>query len=256
MRLVAALLYLVAGCSFTPGSLDHEGTDAGRGGHGEGSGTQVDAGPSVARSCKVTDSSLRLCLEMDDRRIDPMVIDGSPQHLDSASTDVAELQRGPSYAAAFAPGSRIQVPESAALDLSGAFTIEMWVAPLFPHSATVLSNLGQYYIQIAGDGRVGCILPNAQLWSSDEIDAGEWTHIACTFEAGSLKVFIDGAQRGQQTFQSPGMNGNGANGTVLGGNNFTGGLDDIRIYGRALTASEVCGRAGRTSCTSGPGGGD
>lgn len=207
-----------------------------------------DAAPSpVARTCKFPASSLRLCIEFEDRAFSPKVTDASLAQLDAPSANVIEAKRGSTYAAALGVASHIDVPESPMLDLT-ALTIEMSLWPGFAQSADLVVNYGQYYMRLSGDGRVGCILPNAQLWSSNEAaEALTWTHVACTFDGTTLRVYIDGELDKQTLVIGSGLNGNGMLGTRIGGP-YSGAIDDIRIYATALSANELCTHAGRTDC--------
>lgn len=269
MRFWSALVIAtaVAACAFEPGEFQENGPLGGAGGGGGGGGGTggggsgdpgPDAGPTLqpTRTCAFADPALRLCLDFEDSQFAPMVTDASPSRLDSGAAGVNGVVRGPTdIGASFALTSRIDVPESAALDIGGALTIEMWVAPGFAHSANLLQNTGQYRVQMDGQGRIGCSTNNAATWSVDEADPREWTHVACVFDGTLLAVYIDGVRSGQTT--STGAPTGGTNGTLIG-SGFAGALDDIRVYARAWSATDVCAHAGRTTCTSnsGPGGGD
>jgi hypothetical protein len=75
-----------------------------------------------------------------------------------------------------------------------------------------------------------------------------WHHFAATFDdaANSFRLYVDGVQVASiSTFSSVSYSGGGSN-TVIGshGNaatnrDFTGMMDDIRVYGYALTATQV-----------------
>jgi len=254
---LAVALFCIWGCTFTPGSFgetgddDPSGADAGAG-SGSGSGSDPGSGPGspVSRSCAFNETELRLCLEFEDRTFSP-VTDGSPMRLDATTKDVSERPRLGRYAAQFATTSRLTVPESPALDLTTALTIEMWVFPSWPQPNTLLNNQGQYRMQIDGGGRIGCQLPNAQVWSREWAPPGKWTFIACKYapasSGGELTVYVDGDVADKKTFSNPGLNANGTSGTMIG-ELFAGGIDDIRIYGTALSDETVCNHAGRTSC--------
>lgn len=257
--LVAVLLFGTWGCTFEPGSFaagddDQNPTDD------PGANPGPDAGAiPVARSCAYPDLDLRLCIEFEDRTFSPRVTDGSQMQLDAMSTEVAERTRGSRYAAMFASTSMLQVPESQALDLTTALTIEMWVHPSWPQLTNVLTNAGQYNLRLDSDGRVTCQLPNAQLRSpSDEwAPPQEWTFIACSYApivdvaGGVLTVYVDGDVAARQTVANAGLTAAGLQGTRIG-EAYVGGIDDIRIYGRALSNTEVCAHGGRTGCNTDP----
>ena len=85
--------------------------------------------------------------------------------------------------------------------------------------------------------------------SSANINDGAWHHVAATRDntSGAMKVYVDGVQSGAGT----GPTGSRTWPTTLrigalrpGSNYFTGTLDDIRLYDRALGPGEVLGLLG------------
>jgi hypothetical protein len=91
---------------------------------------------------------------------------------------------------------------------------------------------------------VGSTGGDTTLTSSVNINDGAWHHVAATRNntTGAMAVYVDGIQRGSgtgatgsRTF-SPGLR----IGSLQTGNNFLNGtLDDVRLYDRVLTGSEV-----------------
>jgi hypothetical protein len=80
------------------------------------------------------------------------------------------------------------------------------------------------------------------LLSNDAVvNDGDWHHVAATYDEGSMRLFVDGAQVAQSsggTFRL----GNGSTTSVPGviGAGFTGALDDVRIYNsRALDVEDA-----------------
>lgn len=76
--------------------------------------------------------------------------------------------------------------------------------------------------------------------SSGQIADNRWRHLVATFGDGALRIFVDGVLRGSS--QIPINTGQGQvriGVGVEGGNYFSGQLDDVRIYGRALSPSDV-----------------
>jgi hypothetical protein len=72
---------------------------------------------------------------------------------------------------------------------------------------------------------------------------GTWTHIACTYDGTTGKIYLQGALNASSTYQS----GDLVNGTLdltIGafsptGNLFNGLMTRVCLYNRALTAAEV-----------------
>ncbi len=76
-------------------------------------------------------------------------------------------------------------------------------------------------------------------------DAGFWHHVALTFDAGVVKLYLDGTQVGSVTGMSltygnfPILIGASQQTTAVRTSFFPGLIDEFRIYNRALTASEL-----------------
>lgn len=67
---------------------------------------------------------------------------------------------------------------------------------------------------------------------------GEWVHVACTHENGTSKIYINGALKATReniTFSTP----DSTLDPLMVGGKFTGVLDDVRIYHRALDLINV-----------------
>jgi hypothetical protein len=82
------------------------------------------------------------------------------------------------------------------------------------------------------------------------ISANVWQHVAVTFQpnlAGGVRFYVNGTLRA--TINSSGQSTNGNAwwiGRAQGGEYFSGALDEVRLYNRALTASEIAIIAGAT----------
>ncbi len=78
------------------------------------------------------------------------------------------------------------------------------------------------------------------LASGPPVTAG-WHHFAYTFDGTTHTLYIDGMQAG--TSMMPGDTGPAASARLGAGHNnaenFAGQIDEVRVYGRALTAAEV-----------------
>jgi len=68
---------------------------------------------------------------------------------------------------------------------------------------------------------------------------GTYTHLAMTGDNGSLAAYIDGSQVGTGTYPSTTVTSELGIGQTADREFTNGQIDDVRIYNRALTASEV-----------------
>ena len=69
-----------------------------------------------------------------------------------------------------------------------------------------------------------------------------WTHMAGTFDGTTLRLYINGSLVTSQAFAGPIFTSTGAlriGGNGVWGEYFTGRIDDVRVYNRALSAAEI-----------------
>ena len=77
---------------------------------------------------------------------------------------------------------------------------------------------------------------------TSEVPMSTWTHLASTYDGTVLRLFVNGAQ--VSTRNVTGAMANSAGPLQIGGNNvwaewFQGQIDDLRVYNRALTPSQI-----------------
>ncbi|MEI6327256.1 MAG: LamG-like jellyroll fold domain-containing protein [Candidatus Roizmanbacteria bacterium] len=74
---------------------------------------------------------------------------------------------------------------------------------------------------------------------------GVWTHVAGTYDGTTLRLYVNGTQVGTGTAISGTIASPSANSLRIGsspseaGRYFTGKIDDVRVYNRALTSTEI-----------------
>ena len=149
--------------------------------------------------------------------------------------------------------SRVTVPDSASLDLSGAMTLAAWVYPtaaMADRRVVIVkerpgSNAYHLHASSANSGRALTGITSTawnRLWSSSALPVNRWTHLAATYDGMRQRLFVNGVQvasRAQTGAIS--TSGNplriGAHGAR--GEHFRGRIDEVRIYNRALSGSEI-----------------
>jgi concanavalin A-like lectin/glucanase superfamily protein len=154
----------------------------------------------------------------------------------------------------------VDVPSSPVLDVD-AYTLSAWVRYTGVVSDQtldrweVLEKAGAYWMNIRTDGRVrvggfygGCSNPSwTYLDSTRAVPAARWKHVATTYDGTWLRVYIDGRAAGAKRVSgrtcvsgeplAVGAKNNPTKGLLEAF--WDGRLDDVRIYGRALSAGEV-----------------
>jgi len=149
-------------------------------------------------------------------------------------------------------------------------TVSAWIRTAVEEDQIIVSfDRNEYWrLEINGDGggpgEVGwdVMTDTGQVdyGSNARVDDDQWHHVAGVFDNGKLTVYIDGYPQepafGGATFGTGtprfGYVGLGSESTEFNleprtpASFFTGAVDDVRIYERALTDAEVAGLAGRT----------
>jgi glucose/arabinose dehydrogenase len=182
----------------------------------------------------------------------------------AGATRVADGRFG--RALSFDGDDMVTIPDSSSLDLAAGMTLEAWVNPaaLGGTWRTVLlkeqpGNLA--YALYANDGEghpTGhAAIPFDARVTGTPIPVGQWTHLAASFDGSTLRLYANGIQIASELAFGSITVSNGA--LRIGGNNvwpefFSGRIDEVRVYNRALTADEVGADMTRAiSCAGVPG---
>jgi hypothetical protein len=171
-----------------------------------------------------------------------------------------------------AGGRFAEVPDDALLDVD-TYTLTAWVNYRLDDQVRleVLEKAGAYWMNIRADdeantGRLrsggfygGCVTtPAARTWhfldSATVLPEGEWVHIASTYDGSSLRIFLDGRPDIERTIPSAtwGPTCSNIEPLAIGAKDRTippavteafwnGGLDDVRVFSRALSEEEIRG---------------
>ncbi len=153
-------------------------------------------------------------------------------------------------------GDYITGGSDAGLDLTGDLTISV-----FLRQDAVLSNWSRvvgkgetstrtYGIWTSPTSQPNKILFQQQtgggtnnLFSTSEITPGEWVHVVATVSGNTMRLYLNGALEGEQT-RSGAVRSSSAPFTVGDPgwlNAFSGAVDELRVYNRAISETEVIG---------------
>lgn len=175
--------------------------------------------------------------------------DGGPGAHHATPTNVSYAPGRVGQALHHDVGSRVVVP--AAPIALGTLTFEAWVRPTsLPTSGRqgVLDHDGRIGVWILDGGVIQCRAGG--LVSGSVLVEDEWTHVACTFEADEIAIYLDGevdavgANSGLD--DSPTLAHLGSN--APSGDELIGYLDEVRVFSYRRSAAEICEAAGLTRC--------
>ena len=146
----------------------------------------------------------------------------------------------------------VLVPSSASLNVTTGLTVSAWVFPTAAQGgwrAVVQKEVDAYFLHASNNG--GALRPAAggtfngtgnYIEATSAIAVSTWTHLALTYDGATIRMFVNGnlVSSAPQT----GALENNTNALRIGGNSpytefFLGRIDDVRIYNRALAASEI-----------------
>jgi PKD repeat protein len=145
----------------------------------------------------------------------------------------------------------LTVADSTSLDLSSAMTLEAWVKPDMVskpwQTLFVKEGAGTFsyalYATAGGTSQVNAWWTEADNLYVSPIPQGTWSHVAVTSDGTTMRIYLNGVQVGTTPVGGTLPNTSGPlriGGNAVWGNEFFDGtIDDVRVYNRALSASEV-----------------
>ncbi len=194
---------------------------------------------------------------------------GEGDAVDVAGNNDGTLQNGATYAAgkvgqAFSldgVNDYVRVPSSAALNPTAGFTIEAWIDSSSTSGARVIvskwdDGTGDWsyifkdhnysdQLRIELSGSVHNDL--ADLAGASSIVTGNWIHVAATYDTTTVRLYFNGVLDGEQTVGPNRFIDSSAADLLLGAvltwggvsENFAGLIDEVSLYNRALSATEI-----------------
>ena len=153
----------------------------------------------------------------------------------------------------------VVVPDSASLDLASNWTLQAWIYPTGlggpGGGGGIVSKVGGsggnngYQFAFANSGTLNCIFnapgePWPQNWvDGGVIDLNTWSHVACTYDNDTLRVYVNGGLVGSTQVGPKSVVNSSSQLRISGDDNgnvfFPGLIDEPAIYNRALTDLEI-----------------
>ncbi|MDA0180877.1 Ig-like domain-containing protein [Solirubrobacter phytolaccae] len=143
---------------------------------------------------------------------------------------------------------RVTIPDAASLDLTSAMTLEAWVRPTRVDDwRTVLlkeRTNGLAYALYAGasSNRPSTEGAGVESRGPSALPLDTWSHLAASYDGAKLRLFVNGTQVASKNSTSGLTTSSGAlriGGNAVWGEYFKGRIDEVRVYNRALTATEI-----------------
>ena len=146
----------------------------------------------------------------------------------------------------------VTIPDSKSLDLTSALTLEAWVSPSALGTAwrNVLFKEQPAEMIYALYANQNTTRPIGQVYSGGELNVvgtsalavNAWTHLALSWDGQTLRLYANGTLVSSGAAAGTLPTSTGAlhiGGDSVWGEWFSGKIDDVRVYNRALSASEI-----------------
>ncbi len=220
----------------------------------------------MPQPCRTDEQGVVLCVDFEDESLAAKAIDRSPNQTHAIAHDVDSTLRLPpdERAAVLSTVSSLRVPESPSLDLA-TFTIEMWIYPEQKpgkgKDVGLFDNYNQYSMRLRDGLRIRCglgLISKVSASSEGSVLERTWSHVACRYAEGQMRVYINGHLSACQGLTALPLGG--TLGSAIGAeidplapetprDRFIGGVDNVRIYDRALEDARICAAAGQAPGT-------
>ena len=184
-------------------------------------------------------------------------VSGSTAGDSSGNANNGALQNGPTWTAGVVSGALnfdgvddyVSIPNHPSLSPTTSITLSAWVNPRAPASGAIQMILGKYsgasggpyFLRIQGDGVARFGVAGTNLTGNRVLTAA-WNLVTATWDGAQMRLYINGVLD-VSVAKTGAMTDNGLNvaiGQLVGsGGAFNGFLDDVRLYGLALSAQEV-----------------
>jgi hypothetical protein len=145
-------------------------------------------------------------------------------------------------------GDMVVVNSSSSLNLSAGMTLEAWVYPTASAARwrdVVYKDKDVYYLEASSYQNApagGGSFATGPTYGASALPINTWTHLAVTYDRTTVRLYVNGVQVASRA--QSGAIGTSSNPLFIGGDStygqyFQGLIDEVRIYNRALSATEI-----------------
>ncbi|MFC2004749.1 LamG-like jellyroll fold domain-containing protein [Chloroflexota bacterium] len=157
----------------------------------------------------------------------------------------------------------VSVTDTAALNLTGDFTIEFWASPSSIGSQRGIIDkdtnssshpyTSEVQVEMLSDGKIRFLIGSTTTWSwtqissTTQLSANNWYHVAAVMDGTALRLYVNGVSEATGTNSLgrradtgfPLLIGKSADSDVVGTTYFYGRIDDARIWSIARTEEQI-----------------
>ncbi len=206
--------------------------------------TMLSDSAPVPGFCDTSDPTLLVCIRFEDALVDEA--HGRPFRGSGYGFSAGRVGR------ALEHGAADSVWMDSLTDLPILpFTFETWMRPTALPSAGrvgVVDFDGAFGVFMYPGGAIGCKASEQALTAPGAVVSGTWAHLACVFEAGRIRAYVNGVEAADAASSYAG--GSTTAGFRFGGNSpsgddFVGRIDEARFFSDARTPAEIAAAAAR-----------
>lgn len=158
----------------------------------------------------------------------------------------------------------VSVADTAVLNLTGDFTVELWVNPSSIGSQRAIIDkdtisgtshpyTSEFQVEILSDGKIRFIVGSTTTWSwsfissTTQLSAGNWYHIVAIMDGTTMRLYINGVNENTTTNSLgrradaglPLSIGRSTDSVDIGTTYFHGKTDEARIWNIARTQAQI-----------------
>jgi fibronectin type 3 domain-containing protein len=147
----------------------------------------------------------------------------------------------------------VTVPDAASLDPTSGLTLSAWLKPSALtgwRTAVMKETTGNHVWALYGNRNTN--VPTAEINiggiqvvnGTGQLPVNAWSHLAVTYDGSALRLYVNGSLVATQPDSGAVATSNGVlhiGGNSIWGEWFSGQIDEVRVYNRALSAGEIQG---------------
>jgi len=145
--------------------------------------------------------------------------------------------------------SYVNIPDSPSLNLTTGLTLMAWCYPTTVTNSyrnVVYKPEDIYFLEgftpTPNAPRFYGTFSSANLNATATLPLSQWTHLACTYDGATMRLYVNGVQVSSRAQTGQILNSAydlGIGGNSLNGQYWPGMIDEVRIYNRPLSAGEI-----------------